>query len=41
MEFKPKARVSDLVIQESGNELLIYDLKTNKAQSLNETSARI
>ena len=41
MEFKPKARVSDLVIQESGSELLIYDLKTNRAQSLNETSTRI
>ena len=41
MEFKPKARVSDLVIQNSGNELLIFDLKTNTALSLNETSARI
>ena len=41
MEFKPKARVLDLVIQNSGSELLIYDLKTNTALSLNETSARI
>ena len=41
MEFKPKARVSDLVIQDSGKELLIYDLKTNTALSLNETSSRI
>ena len=41
MKFKPKARVSDLVIQTSGSELLLFDLKTNTAQSLNETSARI
>ena len=41
MKFKPKARVSHLVIQNSGNELLIFDLKTNTALSLNETSARI
>ena len=41
MEFKPQTRDSDLVIQQSGSELLIYDLKTNTAQSLNETSARI
>ena len=41
MKFKPKARVSDLVIQNSGSELLIFDLKTNTALSLNETSARI
>ena len=41
MTFKPKARVSDLVIQDSGKELLIYDLKTSTAMSLNETSARI
>ena len=39
MKNKPIARKSDLVIQESGDELLIYDLKTNKAYCLNETSA--
>ena len=41
MKFKPKARVSNLVIQNSGNNLLIFDLKTSTALSLNETSARI
>ena len=39
MKNKPIARKSDLVIQEAGDELLIYDLKTNKAYCLNETSA--
>lgn len=34
----PKARVNDIVVQELGKELLIYDLITNKAFSLNETS---
>ena len=46
MEFRPEAsealaRAQDIVIQDSGSELLIYDLKTNTAMSLNETSARI
>ena len=39
MNNKPLARNKDLLIQESGDELLIYDLKTNKAYCLNETSA--
>lgn len=37
----PQARRSDLVIQELGEEVLIYDLKSNKALSLNVTSALI
>ncbi len=41
MNIKPIARNNDLVIQETGDELLIYDLKTNKAYCLNETSALI
>ena len=48
MEFRPEtrdlgpmARIQDIVTQDSGSELLIYDLKTNTAMSLNETSARI
>ena len=34
----PKARNTDLVVQELGRELLIYDLKTHHAYQLNETS---
>ena len=34
----PKARRSDIVVQELGRELLIYDLKTHHAYQLNETS---
>jgi hypothetical protein len=37
----PKARKESLVIQESDNEILIYDLESNKAVCLNETSALI
>lgn len=40
-EVKPVSRKSKLVIQEFGNEILIYDLIENKAFSLNETSALI
>ena len=39
--MNPKARQTDLVTQEIGDELLVYDLKTNKAYCLNETSALI
>ncbi len=35
----PVARMSDIVVQELDNETLVYDLKTNKAVCLNETSA--
>ncbi len=41
MNNLPLARKSDLVMQEVGDELLVYDLKTNKAYCLNETSAQI
>ena len=34
-------RKNDIVIQELDDELLIYDLKTNKALSLNETAALV
>lgn len=37
----PKARENDLVVQELKDEVLIYDLKINKAYCLNETSAAI
>lgn len=40
-ENKPLSRRSDLVTQETGNEILIYDLNTNKAFNLNQTSAMI
>lgn len=40
-KIKPLARNTDIVLQEFGNEILIYDLRTNKAFSLNETSAMI
>jgi Coenzyme PQQ synthesis protein D (PqqD)/Putative metal-binding motif len=35
----PIARQRDIVVQESSNEVLVYDLKTNKVFCLNETSA--
>lgn len=38
---KPKSRIENIVIQEMNAELLIYDLKDNKAFCLNETSAII
>ena len=37
--FKPVSRKENVVIQELAGEVLIYDLKTNKAHCLNETSA--
>ena len=37
----PLARNNDIVIQETGNEILIYDLKSNRANSLNETAALV
>jgi len=36
---KPTARKNDLVIQHLDNEVLVYDLKTNKAACLNDTAA--
>lgn len=38
---KPKTRTENIVVQEIEKEILIYDLKDNKAFSLNETSAKI
>lgn len=35
----PKVRNQNIVIQEIGNEIMIYDLEINKAYCLNETSA--
>jgi hypothetical protein len=41
MNTKPQARKENIVIQELENEVLIYDLKINKAFSLNETCAMV
>lgn len=35
----PKSRKKDLVVQEMGDELMVYDMITNKAICLNKTSA--
>lgn len=40
-QVKPIARKSEIVIQEFGNETLVYDLTSNKAFNLNETSTTI
>lgn len=34
----PKARTSDIIEQAAGSELMIYDLRNDKAYTLNETS---
>lgn len=39
--MKPIARKDDLVIQEVAGEILVYDLRTNKAICLNQTSALV
>jgi hypothetical protein len=39
--MKPKAREENLIIQEIGGEILVYDLQTNKALCLNQTSALV
>ena len=39
--MKPKHRNENLLIQETNNETLVYDLSINKAYLLNETSAFI
>lgn len=41
MSQNPIARKEGLVLQEMPDELLVYDLETNKAHCLNETSALI
>ena len=38
---KPMSRQDDIVVQETNGEILIYDLRANKAFCLNETSALI
>ena len=40
-QLKPKSRENEIVVQEFENEVLVYDLKSNKAYCLNETSAAI
>ena len=39
LQEKPVARKAGLVIQEMTDEVLVYDLETNKAHCLNETAA--
>lgn len=39
--FKPVARKENLVIQEAADEVLVYDLASNKAHCLNPTAAFI
>lgn len=41
MKCLPKAVNKDMLVQELEKELLIYDLKKNKAYSLNETTAAV
>lgn len=41
MNTPPKSRKDDLVIQELDGEVMVYDLKENKALCLNQTSALI
>src|SRR6188508_2700941 len=41
MNNLPKSRESEVVVQEFEKEILIYDLKTNKAHCLNKTSALV
>ena len=37
----PKARKDQLIVKEVRDEVLIYDLKSNKAHCLNDTAARV
>ena len=41
MQNRPRATTVDLVVQTSGSETLVYNLNTNKAYCLNETSANV
>jgi hypothetical protein len=41
MEFRPVARNSDLLVRRFDDEVIVYDLITNNALYLNETSANI
>lgn len=37
----PKGRTNDIIVQELDGEVLIYNLKDNKAFCLNETSSLV
>jgi hypothetical protein len=39
--LKPIARKTELVVQHTGDETLVYDLRTDKASCLNQTSALV
>ena len=39
--MNPIGRAENLVVQEYGNDVLVYDLVDHRAMSLNETSARV
>lgn len=41
MGLNPKARQNDVVVQEMPDELLVYDLNTNKAHCLNSSAALV
>ena len=41
MSLNPKARRKDVIVHELEGEVLIYDLNTNEAFSLNQTSAKV
>lgn len=41
MKNYPKCRDNNIVVQETANELMVYDLVTNKVHFLNKTSAEI
>ena len=38
MDIRPLARTKDLIVQETENEVLVYDLEKNTAICLNETA---
>jgi hypothetical protein len=41
MNLLPKNRNENIIMQDAGNEVLIYDTTTDKAYCLNETSAKV
>src|SRR5438552_18912658 len=41
MDTNPKARQNALVVQEMSDEVLVYDLDTNKAHCLNSSAALV
>lgn len=41
MTNNPRSRQADILVQDLENELLVYDLRTNKAYCLNQTSALV